>query len=184
MNNTQNKTGKTTIELGRVKGENYGYKRSLAVTVDIELKDSEKGLVLSICGYIWNTKRTNIICGGQCNDELKHLLFRQQFTTFKPTFKDARRLFQIWERWHLNDMRAGCEHQRKAKWDEKLLDDTKPATQNNMATWTYRKDNPKGLLAEPCPECGYKYGTAWLFETIPADVIEFLTQFVKTYGDK
>jgi hypothetical protein len=31
-----------------------------------------------------------------------------------------------------------------------------------------------GILSKPCPECGYKYGSSWLKEEIPSDVIEWL----------
>src|ERR1043165_2726339 len=27
-----------------------------------------------------------------------------------------KQFFDIWDRWHLNDMRAGCEHQRAENW--------------------------------------------------------------------
>ena len=57
-----------------------------------------------------------------------------------------RRLKDLWDRWHLNDMRAGCEHQR-------------------ALGWTSYDDHP----SEPCPECGYKFGSAWLFEPLPED---------------
>jgi len=30
-------------------------------------------------------------------------------------------------------------------------------------------------LSQPCPECGYKYGTAWLSEPVPSDVLEWLS---------
>ena len=49
--------------------------------------------------------------------------------------------------WHLNDMRAGCEHQEALGWG-----------------------NDK--LSVPCPTCGYKYGTAWKKRELPANVIE------------
>jgi hypothetical protein len=39
---------------------------------------------------------------------------------------------------------------------------------------TYPTEHPKGVLGKPCPVCGYKYGTAWLHEDVPADVIAFL----------
>lgn len=32
-----------------------------------------------------------------------------------------------------------------------------------------------GILCKPCPVCGYKYGTAWRFEEVPQDVIEWLS---------
>jgi len=45
-------------------------------------------------------------------------------------------LRRVWERWHLNDMRAGCEHQ-----------------------------GPGSQLGETCPS-GYGYGTAWLVDPL------------------
>jgi hypothetical protein len=51
----------------------------------------------------------------------------------------------VWSRWHLNDMRAGCRHQQQLA--------TRPE------------------IGEPCPFCGYKYGTAWNFEPIPSAVV-------------
>ena len=61
-----------------------------------------------------------------------------------------RRLLDIWERWHLNDMRAGCVHQRAMDW------------------------NVDEHLGKPCPICGYKYGYVWIFEPIPDEIIEWL----------
>lgn len=39
----------------------------------------------------------------------------------------------------------------------------------------YETEHPDGTLCKPCPECGYEYGSAWLFEPLPADVVEFIT---------
>ena len=75
------------------------------------------------------------------------------FAEYSPGWnaESAARLSEVWERWHLNDRRAGCEHQRALGW--KSYD-----------------DHP----SEPCPECGYKYGSAWLREEVPADVLAWL----------
>ncbi|MCP4204243.1 MAG: hypothetical protein GY769_20190 [bacterium] len=144
---------------------------------------------------------------------------------------DVARLADLWKRWHLNDMNAGCEHQRatldlsktveivtyqltsealsesgavmtRAK---KLLRDgetvqlsaedralaalpfqmtTAPDAdsigsgrykvvkrETKSVGWVNVNEHPDGLLSKPCPECGYKYGTAWLREEVPADVI-------------
>ena len=35
--------------------------------------------------------------------------------------------------------------------------------------WLYEKDHPDGLLARPCPICGYKFGTKWLYRPIPPE---------------
>lgn len=155
---------------------------------------------------------------------------------------DIARLLEVWGRWHLNDMRAGCEHQR-AEWDtaakitvksygltakahrmraeaqskafaaerenrvagldaaesfllgpdwfkeihsqpaegdprfglfEEREIELKPAGQ------VYPSEHPEGLLTKPCTTCGYKYGSSWLREDVPADVIAFLESLPET----
>lgn len=56
----------------------------------------------------------------------------------------------VWEHWHLNDMKAECEHQR-------------------ALGWTYATHR-----GQECPECGYEIGTRWLSVEVPGEVIEFL----------
>jgi len=79
--------------------------------------------------------------------------------TFAPGWDKEKWLdfLDLWERWHLNDMKAGCEHQRKLGW--KSYD-----------------EHP----SEPCPVCGYKYGSAWLREELPESVVEFLQALPET----
>ena len=33
--------------------------------------------------------------------------------------------------------------------------------------WLTEKDHPDGILSKPCPVCGYKYGSSWLYFPIP-----------------
>jgi hypothetical protein len=152
--------------------------------------------------------------------------------------------FDIWDTWHLNDMQAGCQHQRK-EWNhsEKLTLTTlspdslywreedhakngkmtgeeyeawkvthalcdsawlknKPAhpalwsdaikdliekgylkinkAETKTAGWVNPEEHPDGILCKPCPVCGYKYGTAWLKEELPADIEDQLSQFPNT----
>lgn len=56
----------------------------------------------------------------------------------------------VWKRWHMNDMRAECEHQR-------------------TLGWTYATH-----AGQSCPECSYKIGTEWKSEDVPQDVLDFL----------
>lgn len=37
-------------------------------------------------------------------------------------------------------------------------------------------EHPLGVLEKPCEVCGHKYGTAWLREAVPADVLAWLRQ--------
>lgn len=95
------------------------------------------------------------------------------------------------KRWHLNGLKAGCEHQRLAKWESFPIDPSKPlnaygkhipgkgAETWNMLTWVRRSEHPEGLLLQPCPTCGYKYGSSWLHETLPDAVLEWAMHFVK-----
>jgi len=46
--------------------------------------------------------------------------------------------------------------------------------------WVYESEHPEGILCKPCPVCGYKYGTEWRKEELPADVVEFLTGLPET----
>ena len=66
------------------------------------------------------------------------------------TQEKVNQLMFIWELYHLNDLQAGCEHQR-------------------LAGITY-KDNPSHI----CPICGYKIGSAWKRLEVPEDVLQIL----------
>lgn len=73
----------------------------------------------------------------------------------KPASAQLLRMGQIAERWHLNGMRAGCAHQKVA-----------------YETDRYGRRIPSLRLTLPCPVTGYKYGTAWLVEPLPREVVE------------
>lgn len=174
----------TKLFIGRI--TEHGYDEPLDVVLDIRLKTTDKGLTLAISGDVWEPHHKDIVMGGQINDELRTAIKEHRF---KSNFSDddINRILDAWDRYHLNDMRAGCEHQRAWKWNEIKLDDSKPLTQDNMAMWssygpkkqlTYGnhrfESHPRGLLSYPCPICGYRYGTAWLYEALPDDVVTFI----------
>jgi hypothetical protein len=81
----------------------------------------------------------------------------------------VRRFLDIWDRWHLNDMQAGtpeqtefvkayCKEHKRANYDE-ICSALKTAG-------LYEVIRADGTL--------YKYGHAWLFESVPTDVLQFL----------
>jgi hypothetical protein len=167
--------------------------------------------------------------GGQCLDEIARLY---------PAHRQAQAVVTVWRRWHLNDMKAGCEHQRAGHWGEETLTlvtyrlrpevlrqqhalqhtklhalkaakvvgltdaeqrllrlpwevvrsgdpeekDTAYGehpgeeyevhkTEQKTAGWVYGREHPRGKLSARCPVCGYCYGTAWMQEELPADVL-------------
>lgn len=196
---------------------------------------------LSISG-VEGPKRNGDAVGG-CG-QIVHSLNPEQFTEFAPGWDAERcgRFLETWERWHLNDMRPGCEHQREWNASEPLevvsygltteasqnrrrlqevagmdaargvlpeLDETERALlllddwfkprfsppdaddalsgcyevrkrATKLAGWVHPEEHPRGLLGKPCEVCGYKYGTAWLREEVPADVLEFLQSLPET----
>jgi len=139
---------------------NLGYKKANSeVYCRIEIKDGR----LLITGVIGPRKGGNADGGcGQIDTEFKHRDQTNngyQFTADnikfasgwdKESFLD---FLDIWDKWHQNDMRSACEHQRKLG-------------------WTFQTH--KG---QKCPECGYLIGSAWLKEELPAEVIKRLESF-------
>ena len=137
--------------------------RRASVYCKISFKDGK----LSISGVIGPLPSGNALGGcGQIDMEFKHrdpkdddarynaLITPEQFK-YAPGWDTDKwlKFLDIWKRHHLNDMQAGCEHQRALGWDQ------------------------AGYAAhpsEPCPECGYKFGTEWKSATVPAEVTAWL----------
>ncbi len=49
-------------------------------------------------------------------------------------------------------------------------------TEKKMLGWLKPDEHPNGLLTAKCPVCGYEYGTKWLKEEIPSEVIAWLEE--------
>jgi len=109
------------------------------VNVSISFKESRLSIVGRYPGMY-----------GQINGYLQSLDSKDYRLCPDWTEEMYRKLLDIWKRWHLNDMRAGCSHQRAMGW------------------------NRDEHLGKPCPICGYKYGCGWIFEPVPDEVIEWL----------
>lgn len=166
------------------------------------------------------------------------------------------KFINVWDRWHLNDMRAACEHQRAAGWEDQARETIKiyqwrlkpeisakkkdleaEALERAKSTeagrslgfyaqdreilkleqfiktndpelspgdlarfyeacadrsgyfahieekargWTTWPDDPRGLLGKPCEVCGYRYGSEWKREELPAGVVEWLEALPET----
>lgn len=74
-------------------------------------------------------------------------------------------LVAIWERWHLNDMNAGSPKQEDFLRGKHLCYEE-----------ALKALGAVGLLQDD----GYTYGSAWLFEALPEDVVTFLTSLGET----
>jgi hypothetical protein len=150
-------------------------RRQVWVTAEIE------GDQLSVTGEIVARPGVEPVGWGQIIDAVREC---------KPvngwTRDELDKLADVWEHWHLNDMRAGCEHQRAEGWDKRPIDPSKPTDTYgtffegqqqpswNMLAWVRPEDHPDGLLTKPCPVCGYRYGTAWLTEELPQEIRDYV----------
>jgi len=141
------------------------------ITIDVEIRedkdfpgDMTKG-ELSICGEV--RFPGGGYSAGQNNDTIAELALECQITKYAPGWDryKVNKLCLLWDKWHLNHMRAG-----------------KPEQHAFMREWF--KEHPgysdyhqqcaalenAGLLVVD----GYKYGTAWLKEDLPQDVIDWI----------
>lgn len=64
-----------------------------------------------------------------------------------------------------------------------LYSGDKGHTETKKSGWVYpasdgsvftKEFHPEGILTKPCETCGYKYGSAWVYEPLPDDVVSFL----------
>lgn len=149
---------------------------------DVFVRVTWDGKRLSICGV--EGPRSNGDCHGSAG-QLERPDPNRIHLSEGWTIEMVGGLWDLWARWHLNDMRPGCEHQRSDSW--------------RVCPGHYVPDNPcpggsldpsrtKGSgygpfrcsadsLGQPCPTCGYRYGTAWLVEEVPAVVLDRLRAF-------
>ena len=161
------------------------------VFVTIALQQSEQlRLRLSIMGEV-NPRGP----WGQCVETVRQTRPLRPFTQ-----EDVDTVCDIWERWHLNDMRAGCMHQRALGW-KVCPGHYDPARKATCSAPNYEEQDTLSLadvqdlkdsllkdgvalvgksryyicaedkVWQPCPVCGYKFGTHWLHEQLPVEVL-------------
>jgi hypothetical protein len=90
-----------------------------------------------------------------------------------------KKFHDIADRWHLNDTRAGShaqtEHLRSLEGTENRF----PGYPTSHLDWARQRLREVGL--EPDPNYGnYSYGTRWLREEVPHDVMEWLASLPDT----
>ena len=148
-----------TFSFGKI-AFNRANRKTNAVDVEVELRDSPQGPVFSAMGNIWNERHSDLVSGGQNLDTIAKYVR-------DPVFQ---KIFGWWLLWHLNDINAGTPEQTAAinQWE---LDGNK---------YDYNKacDYLKsiGLYEVPHPTRKgetYKYGHEWLYRPIdPKDLRE------------
>ncbi len=154
------------------------------VSVRVETRDDR--VRLSITGH-------TACSAGQCVDILR--------SEVEPapglTVDDLRELADVWDRWHLNYMQTGCEHQRKiagkmGKHTGEVFTTANASREVDAAgiarladRYDRKTDGKQASRARVvCQVCSHSYGSAWLYEEVPASVLAFLARFTTTYDDQ
>jgi hypothetical protein len=155
-----------TIKLRKIAYYSQRKINAVEITIKIEYKDSaisyidfEKLInvpVILICGAIWDGRHYDIVRGGQCIDEIYKYVRTPK----------VKRIMQIWEQYHLNDMKSGSKKQTDALelWRK----------ENNITGWDYAAACEYLKSIDLYMDKGYKYGTAWLYMPVPVEIINEL----------
>ena len=123
----------------------FGYYKTAKVRATIDITMDPMRFTMS--GEI--TRNRSFQTGGQCIDDIAALYSDNDAVV---------RLCQLWRRWHLNNMRPGCEHQRAS---ERVYE-----------------------VSEPCEVCDYRYGSAWLHEDMPAEALAEVQSLIAVLSAK
>ena len=131
---------------------------------------------LSICGYIWNNRKTDCVCGGQCLDTIKEFLPQ---LSGKGLFVE---IYKLWKAYHLNGMNAGTPEQEKAvaEWLEA----------GNKYDYSAACEMLKTCGLYEIPFFGattgrryngelYKYGHDWVISELPPCVMEKVENLIQ-----
>lgn len=120
---------KKIISFGKIAYANT--RKENEVTIEIELRDKNGLKELSICGNVWNRLHTDIICGGQCLDEIAKYIHTPEFKFW----------FKMWKNYHLNGMHPGTPRQEAYLKEIRKSEEYKNAKIEGLRDWdTYGKD--------------------------------------------
>ena len=147
------------IKLGTYKSHND---KDVPVYCKIEFKDNQ----LSISGV--EGPYSGGDCYGACG-QINMSLNPNELTPAKGwSLELIQRFLNVWDKWHLNDMKAGSPNQRKYLEENTIKKDYDNA---RMALEKAGLSPDKDFIHNGKP---YLYGSAWLFETVPTEIITWL----------
>lgn len=182
---------KKTISIGKI--SYYGNRRCNEVELNIELAmkggegiftvDRTTGertptgryapqyIEFTASANIWSANKSNIVCGGQCFEDIKRL--SDQLTDENRKLFDE--VYDLWKNWHLNSMNAGTPEQEAAlkEW---------AANGGDVSDYVKRTKvlKEKGLYEVPFTGMTvgkvyngerYRYASGWVVKPIPGDVL-------------
>lgn len=158
-------TKRARINFGKIDYNKTGRKINL-VSVDLELRDTEKGVEFSATGAIWNARKTDWICGGQCLDTIGEYVRT-------PLFNE---ILRFWHLYHLNAMRVGTEKQ------EYFL----KGYFSTLCIKSFDYETAKKVLQANnlYDDNGNKYGCAWYYHEIPEVDLKRINEIIDKYTER
>lgn len=144
------------VNCGKIDWNNSGRKIN-SVELELELSEQNGHWCFSCCCSVWNSRKSDILAGGQCLDEVF------KYDELRPYVE----IYELWKKHHRNDMHAGS-----------------PKQEEMIKAWKTSNNRPYDydMICEMLDEAGllvdksyihkgkpYKYGTAWLIREIPED---------------
>lgn len=149
----------------------YSVKGIGNVFIKIKYQDGK----LSISGV--ESPRSTGNCRGSCGQIVMHMpaTLKTETITYKKGWsrKSVLRLIDLWEAWHLNDMRAGTPKQEKSIKDWLT-------NSGDTVRYTYESACEYLKTIGIYNDNGYIYGTKWLKEEVPVSVLQELADLPET----
>lgn len=136
-----------------------------------------KGGNLAITGVI-GAKRNGDASGsaGQCQDEIRTARFVDYAAGWSAEL--VSKFLDVWDQWHLNDLRAGCVHRGKGSAADEMLE--VPVHTLTTEAYTMKKEAEERVLAaaaagEPMPDLNaserFLLGESWFHGYQPEEVL-------------
>ena len=123
------------------------------------------GTRLSITGVEGPKRNGN--CRGSCGQIIMHEWNIHAYAKGWDAAEVAR-FREVWNRWHLNDMRAGTPAQ------EQYLRDNPVTAVYPESHYVRACEALANAGLNPDPETGYRYGRGWNLEQVPQSIIDYL----------
>lgn len=169
----------TTISMGKINYLNNG-KRSCPVKVEMELslranKEGYEYWEFTARGKVFNHIGTDIYMGGQCLDEIYD---------FRKADKDFKKVYGWWKNYHLNDLNAGTREQEQAikEWKQTHTYDYSAVCEYLKEMGIYEVPFHGYTVSKKYNGESYRYGSEWVIELIPEDVVEEMKAFIGSHN--
>lgn len=160
-----------TICIGKVAWGSNRKVNSIDVETTLVYNKKQCRYTFTTSAEVWNSKRTDVVGGGQCLDEI------WERTRVKPFDK----VYKWWKLYHLNDMHAGTQEQEQYLKEHKTEVDALYIP-GHIGLYEAKCEVLKraGLYTVKVDGNDYTYGYGWIYYPIPQndldDIIEYLEE--------